>query len=294
MTTSANITNYFNRGPLTTAFALPTPCLQTLSTAVYEVNGIPQTTMYYGHWFDGPGQTCYPTGTMPTSLLISPTYWGTYWYSPGLYCPSGWATAGQLSGSWNGIDITSSSSGAICCPSTWPRMYAYLTRSMGYYANGHQCSGVLPAKEKVTLAASGIIITSTLSTPLTVYADGIPLIWERSDLPKSTSVFQSTTSTSSSTFFLTSTSPPASPMDHSGPSGLTEGAKIGIGVGVPLGALAIGAGVYFYILRRHHNQRIDHTQPLGIYVRHSGLAELSSKSPRSELASAATVRHELA
>jgi hypothetical protein len=79
MATPVNITSYFNRGSLTTIFTPPTTCLQTLSTAVYEVNGIPQTTTYYGHWFDGPGQTCYPTGTMPTSLLLSPTYWGTYW-----------------------------------------------------------------------------------------------------------------------------------------------------------------------------------------------------------------------
>lgn len=163
---------------------------------------------------------------------------------------------------------------------------------MGYYADGHQCSGVLQPRETVTLAASGIIVTSTLSTPLTVYADGIPLIWERSDLPKSTSVFQ--TATSSSTFFPTSTSPPASSMDHSGPSGLTEGAKIGVGVGVPLGALAIGAAVFFFFLRRHRKQRMNHTQPSEIYVRPSGPAELPSKSPRSELASPATVRHELA
>lgn len=33
---------------------------------------------------------------------------------------------------------------------------------MGYYACGHQCSGVLPAKGTVTLAASGITVTSTL------------------------------------------------------------------------------------------------------------------------------------
>ncbi|PKX88758.1 uncharacterized protein P174DRAFT_397707 [Aspergillus novofumigatus IBT 16806] len=282
MATPVNITSYFNRGPLTTTFTPPTTCLQTLSTAVYEVNGIPQTTMYYGHWFDGLGQTCYPTGTMPTSLLLSPTYWGTYWYSPGLYCPSGWATAGQLSGSWNGIDIISSTSGAICCP--W---------SMSHYAGGHQCSGVLPAKETVAMAASGIIVTSVLSTPVTVYADGIPLIWEASDLPKSTSVLQR--GTSSSSFGPTSTSPLASSMAHSGQSGLAEGAKIGIGVGVPLGALTIGAVVFFDILRRHRKGKINQSQPLSQeYVRQSEPAELSSSGPRSELESPFTVRHELA
>jgi hypothetical protein len=160
---------------------------------------------------------------------------------------------------------------------------------MGYYASGHQCSGVLPAKETVTLAASGIIVTSTLSTPETVYADGIPLIWDESDLPQSTSAFQTSASGP------TSTSPPASSMDRSGSSGLTEGAKIGIGVGVPLGAIAIGAVVFFYILRRHRKRKKNPTQPLSqVYVRQSKPAELSSSGPRSELESPSTVRHELA
>ncbi|GIJ91774.1 hypothetical protein Asppvi_010747 [Aspergillus pseudoviridinutans] len=164
---------------------------------------------------------------------------------------------------------------------------------MGYYAGGHQCSGVLAAKETVTLAASGIIVTSTLSTPLTVYADGIPLIWDESDLPKSASASQ--TSTSSSSLGPTSTSPPASSMDQSGSSGLAEGAKIGIGVGVPLGAIAIGAGVFFYFLRRHRKRRMNRTQPVSqVYVRQSKPAELSSSGARSELESPSMVRHELA
>jgi hypothetical protein len=164
---------------------------------------------------------------------------------------------------------------------------------MAYYAGGHQCSGVLPAKETVTLAASGIIVTSTLSTPLTVYADGIPLIWDKSDLPKSISVSQ--TSTSSSSYGPTSTSPPASSMDHSGSSGLAEGAKIGIGVGVPLGALAIGAVVFFYILRRLRKRKMNRTQPVSeMYARHSKPVELPSSNPRSELESPSMVRHELA
>jgi hypothetical protein len=172
-------------------------------------------------------------------------------------------------------------------------MSAYLARSMGYYAGGHQCSGVLPAKETIAMAASGIIVTSVLSTPMTVDADGIPLIWEESDLPKSTSVFQR--ATSSSSLSPTSTSHPASSMDHSGQSGLAEGAKIGIGVGVPLGAVTIGAVVFFHILRRRRKRKMNRTQPLSqVYVRQSKPAELSSSGPRSELESPFTVRYELA
>ncbi|PKX90458.1 uncharacterized protein P174DRAFT_396030 [Aspergillus novofumigatus IBT 16806] len=211
--------------------------------------------MYYGHWFDGPDQTCSPTGTMLRLLLLSPTYWGTYCYSPGLYYPGGWATAGQLSESWNGIEITSSTSGAICCPfmATTPAAINAAVSSL--------------QKETVTLAASGIIATSTLPTPLTVYADRIPLIWEASDLPKSTSVLQTSTSSS---FDSTSTLPQQVRWGHSGQSGLEQG-KDRDWSKCSSSAFAVGAGVFFYILRRHRERRMNHTRPLSeMYVRPSG------------------------
>ncbi|EED13339.1 hypothetical protein TSTA_058280, partial [Talaromyces stipitatus ATCC 10500] len=111
------ITSYFNRGPLTTTFTPPTTCLQTLSVASFYLDTTPVSTTFYGHFFDDTGYTCLPTGTVPGTLLASPTYWGTYWYSPGLYCPTGWTTAAPLAGLWNGLEVTGSTSGAICCPS---------------------------------------------------------------------------------------------------------------------------------------------------------------------------------
>lgn len=77
-TATPNITSYFNRGPLTTTFPPPTTCLQTLSRVVMYVGSSATTNTYYGHWFEGDS-ACYPTGTMPATLLNSPTYWGTYW-----------------------------------------------------------------------------------------------------------------------------------------------------------------------------------------------------------------------
>ncbi|KAJ5606188.1 hypothetical protein N7510_008969 [Penicillium lagena] len=78
MSTTADITEWFNRGPLTTTFTPPTSCLQTASTVVYYVNDVPGTTTFYGHWWT-TGIQCLPTGTMPESLLGDATYWGTYW-----------------------------------------------------------------------------------------------------------------------------------------------------------------------------------------------------------------------
>ncbi|KAL4888085.1 hypothetical protein BDV59DRAFT_149826 [Aspergillus ambiguus] len=270
-----NITRYFNRGPLTTTFTPPASCLQTLSSVSYYVGDTAESTTFYGHWFDDTGVTCLPTGTVPESILASPTYWGTYWYSPGLYCPTGWSTAGLLDTTWNGLEVTGSTSGAICCPS-----------SMSFYAGGHECSQVISAKETITLARSGVVVTSSLATPITVYADGIPLIWEKSDLPKTASASTTPLSTQTST-------QPATAHIKSG--GLSEGAKIGIGIGVPLGAIAIGVAIFFYFFKRHTRAKEEpHTE---IYAslqdcgtpselptkENSGPSELASSEDRSEL-----------
>ncbi|KAJ5604813.1 hypothetical protein N7510_009967 [Penicillium lagena] len=289
---SPNITSYFNRGPLTTAFAPPTTCLQTLSEVVYYVDGTAESTTYYGHWYgDYTGYTCLPTGTVPGTLLASPTYWDTYWYSPGLYCPTGWTTAGQLAGSWNGLDVAGSTSGAICCPS-----------GMNFYSQNHECSQVLSAKDTITVAATGVAVLSTLTTPITIYADGIPLIWEKSDLPKTTSAATTPLSTPPlstsplSTQTLTAASATATNSSNNDKSGgLSKGAKIGIGIGIPVGAIAIGVAIFFYFLNRHKRHKeelraMTYASPRGRETlseiatkEHSELSELPRKEDRSEL-----------
>ncbi|KAL4895329.1 hypothetical protein BDV59DRAFT_153665 [Aspergillus ambiguus] len=272
---SPNITSYFNRGPLTTTFSPPTTCFLTLSVVSFYVGTVPASTTFYGHWFgfDDTGYTCLPTGTVPGSLLASQTYWDTYWYSPGLYCPTGWTTAAPLAGSWNGLEVTGGTSGAICCPS-----------SMNFYSENHQCSQVISAKDTITVATSGVVITSTLATPITVYADGVPLIWEKSDLPESTSASRTPLSTQISTLArATATNSP----NDSRNDGLSEGAKIGIGIGIPLAAIMIGVAIFFYFLKRHKSVKKEpgaeiYTPPRG----HGALAELATKenSGPSELA----------
>ncbi|KAG2002846.1 hypothetical protein GB937_009498 [Aspergillus fischeri] len=60
--------------------------------------------------------------------------------------PRGWATAGGLSGLWNGIDITGS---------LLDSEYGLLRR----WSSMQRCP---PGKETITLALSGMIVTSTL------------------------------------------------------------------------------------------------------------------------------------
>ncbi|KMU81752.1 hypothetical protein CISG_02770 [Coccidioides immitis RMSCC 3703] len=178
MSTSPDITDYVNRGPLTTTFTPPTTCFQTASRVVMVLGTSTGTTTYYGHWFKGD-TACYPTGTMPASLLQEPTFWGTYLYSPGLHCPRGWSTAGQITGSWQDLDVTGSTSGAICCLSF--RTDLVFHRALSYYAKNHQCRRILSESATLTFSHAGVVKTTVLDTTLSVYADGIPLIWESSD-----------------------------------------------------------------------------------------------------------------
>jgi hypothetical protein len=158
---------------------------------------------------------------------------------------------------------------------------------MSFYGNGHQCSGVLPAKAPITLSDSGVVTTSTLATPLSVYADGIPLIWDESDLPKITSpkitnvssTGQSTSATSSST-----PGPQTSATHSSRKSGLSQGAQIGIGIGVPLAAILIGVGIFFYFLGRRRRGKHE-PLPQADVSQHKGLSELPTTT--------ATALHEL-
>lgn len=173
-------------------------------------------------------------------------------------------------------------------------------RSMSFYATDHQCREVLSEKATITIGMSGVVVTSTLATPITVYADGIPLIWEKSDLPKTTS--SSTTPSSTQTSTATGATG-----NNNRSGGLSQGAKIGIGIGIPMAAIAIGVAIFFYFLKRHktakeepHAETYDSPRGRGelselATKENSEPFELGSRGDRSELPSnTATHVHELA
>jgi hypothetical protein len=172
---------------------------------------------------------------------------------------------------------------------------------MSFYATGHQCREVLSEKDTITIETSGVVVTSTLATPITVYADGIPLMWEKSDLPKTTSA--STTPLSTQTSTATGATGSNSPNNNRS-GGLSEGAKIGIGIGIPMAAIAIGVAIFFYFLRRHkaakeepHAELYDSPRgPSELATKeNSEPFELGSRGDRSELPSnTLTHVHELA
>ncbi|CAG8259622.1 unnamed protein product [Penicillium olsonii] len=88
--------SFDNLGPLTTTFTQPARCTQT------PIHGFITTVLDYPLWQYGVecnptvDASCYPPSTNSFTGTWNPREWLGYgdYYSPGLLCPSGWATVG--------------------------------------------------------------------------------------------------------------------------------------------------------------------------------------------------------
>jgi hypothetical protein len=69
------ISEFFNRGPLTTTFSPPISCLSTATEVTLE-SSVP--SLVYGHYFFG-SLDCYPPVTVPTGPLSTSSYWVHYY-----------------------------------------------------------------------------------------------------------------------------------------------------------------------------------------------------------------------
>ena len=106
MPATSTLSNYAfsNWGPLTTTFTPPTSCATvTSNVAIGESSLIPNlvTGVECSPMYDW---SCVPTGTITslpkayTALELNPkAVYERGYLSPGLYCPSGWATVGVAS-----------------------------------------------------------------------------------------------------------------------------------------------------------------------------------------------------
>ncbi|KAF1941029.1 hypothetical protein EJ02DRAFT_423372 [Clathrospora elynae] len=226
-----------NRGPITTKFAPPASCLETLTS-------ISGSSLYFGHFGTIFNVDCYPTGTSPAQALATGN-WAGYYYSPAI-CPLGWTAATTflssvpIYGSPQYIALGSETTAALCCPSSY-----------FYAGNGHQCASTITQGQAVVFIfglnngygydLSGTPTTNKLTEGTSALGDGVPIWWQNSDdevlssaysmtpTSKPTSLPTSQPSTSTSTSTSTSSPPP---------TGLSKGAKIGIGVFVPLAVIA--------------------------------------------------------
>ncbi|KAF4632029.1 hypothetical protein G7Y89_g6106 [Cudoniella acicularis] len=102
--------------------------------------------------------------------------------------------------------------------------------------------------------------TTTVDISYNIYGDGIPILWQSTDLAIFAAATASTTPTispiisqsSSTSTQQTSTSStlPNSPTITPISDGLSSGSKIGIGIGIPLAVIAIGLVAFFIYIRR--------------------------------------------
>ena len=235
--------------PLTSIYTPPASCSQIV------------TWDGENFWQYGTNQTggdCYPPGFH--SIFNS-------YYTPGI-CPDAWTSAGQLSHS-SGRD-------AMCCPksvdrSPSKRLYRQLIWHSGYSLsrhNGYACASIFSTVLKSvysTFTASDDPIPSGVSfttiDPIsagTIIADVIQVQWQNKD-QKIISLMSERTATGAAETGATQTAPTpaatstqATAATATNSGGMSKGAKIGIGVAVPiivLALLAIGA-IFFLRTRR--------------------------------------------
>lgn len=258
-----------NIGPLTTTFTAPSSC----SFISVELDGspTPTSTTYYnyvGLVWPSP-LDCFPSG-YPNAL----TDRFNNYYSPGI-CPSGW-TAYPTSNFPDPAETT-----ALCCPP------GFSTLGQSALASSFPCFTTHIASTPATALVisgpidintapygdnpSGVLITSTnfvmKATGWSVF--GVQVRYHATDfLPhnsttttaNSTSLAQATSSsnTQASPQKFTQTSQASAGTTQSSTAGnttndssvLSNGAKIGIGIGVPLLVIIVGIILAFILIRR--------------------------------------------
>ncbi|KAE8446807.1 hypothetical protein EG329_011584 [Mollisiaceae sp. DMI_Dod_QoI] len=274
-----------NRGPLTTIFTPPASCLTETTVVSFPTTALANRTstftttkIFINHFSWGDGN-CYPS-TIAT--FDGSTRWGNgYYYSPGI-CPTGWASACQISTNALGFptSISSQTSAVMCCPSNWECVGGTTTLT------AHGCSTALLAGETLTSVWLPPQPTPSITMPLpdvrdlttwtvpkntSAVCDGIPVLWQNTDIqilallgitPTSSSQTSSPTGSQSSNTSPTSTGA-TSEIPASSGSSLSSGAKAAIGVTIPLVFIALIAGIFFFFRRRRNSQQphIHHELP---------------------------------
>lgn len=107
-----------NLGPVTTTFTVPASCATGTGDYMIGINTSFPFFQYAVQCSTSGFRDCIPTGTVsqPTILDLNPnTMYDQAYYSPGLDCPSGWATVGIASRD-GGKSLTSS--GVLSPPSS--------------------------------------------------------------------------------------------------------------------------------------------------------------------------------
>ncbi|KAK3990451.1 hypothetical protein QBC44DRAFT_64095 [Cladorrhinum sp. PSN332] len=194
--------------PLTTTFIPPPDCSSNLliryGSSVFEANLVTS---------GAAASRCYPPGFRSVT------------FSPGI-CPSGWTGAFAMT-----LGMQPTESRNICCPAGYTAHPSYV-QEVGYLScssTSVNLNGI--AMNYITSGSFGTTVTSGTFISIFVWHEGFAVQWRDGDF--ATSSLSSPTATTSSTATPT-------PSDSSqGDSGLSTGAKAGIGIGAALGSILL-------------------------------------------------------
>ncbi|KAN0112163.1 hypothetical protein V8E51_005114 [Hyaloscypha variabilis] len=251
-----------NAGPLNTAISVPASTTHAARLADRDV--LPSSLC--GFWINSDGQnlvTEFTTEIVSWWCPAGPCAIDTFVTPNVVFCPSQApiCTSYYAYGSW---PVGGCSTGETCCPSSNPKV---LQRR---FDNGASIGyGCMPTDWPDTMAVTTQIGSESVEllkyTPPNT-ASTTTLTSTSTSIRVTSNVNESGTSATSATSSLTTTSAPSPTTSQhtslltSPSSGLSIGAKAGIGVAVPLAFITFILGL-FWFLRRRKNSRAPEPQP---------------------------------
>ncbi|KAK5989837.1 hypothetical protein PT974_08099 [Cladobotryum mycophilum] len=228
VTASANaVITSFPHNPLTTTFKGPGDC----------------TGLYASNFLSGVdfATTCLPDGFDPNPKS---------YFSPGLICPSGYVSACHDN---TGVPSITT---VTCCPTVADNIALSCvdTKTLHSVWSTLFCTWIAPGGKgtslPMTMSQNGVTSTPTIgfTAPGGLNAYGIRMVYEATDLETTKTKGLGTKSKIGST--PTTTNKNGSDPNSGGSSGMSEGAKIAIGVVVPIVVLGLLAGAFFWWRRK--------------------------------------------
>ncbi|KAK2598058.1 hypothetical protein QQS21_005769, partial [Conoideocrella luteorostrata] len=238
-----SVVTSFAPNPLTTTFTRPDDC-----SGIYRSGFLMMVDV---------SKTCMPSGFKTDA-----------YFSPGYVCPAGYVSACH-----DNTGVASLTT-VTCCPTVNDpsiRLGCVTTSTLSSIWSTLFCTWIAPKDSNfyvpLTTVANGVTTTQSvgLQAPGGLNAFGVRMVYQSSDMVTATTTTAKTTaSTTDTSSGGSSTSNPSQSAGE--PGGLSTGAKVAIGVVIPVVALAAIIGVFLWWRRRkHHYQPQSQTEPKPVH-----------------------------
>ncbi|OAQ69920.1 transmembrane alpha-helix domain-containing protein [Pochonia chlamydosporia 170] len=228
-----SVVTSFAKNPLTTTFTRPKSC-----DGIYLSGFLAMVDV---------SSSCLPDGFKTDA-----------YFSPGLICPSGYISACHDTTGVKSITTVT------CCPTLKDpnvSLGCVTTSTLTDSWSTLFCTWIGPESSDSTLPVTtsdrGVTSVKNLGfhSPGGLNAFGIRMVYEASDLSTETKTTATPTGSASQSSGGAATSNP--PSDTSNSGGLSTGAKVAIGVVIPIIALAALLGAFFWWRRRKHHYQVQ-------------------------------------